>query len=81
MHETMNYRCWCIIQGYARPEEPVLIAAIDVGSSAIRMEIAEIRPDATFRVLESLSKAVALGKDTFTGGHLSEEAMQKACWC
>lgn len=57
----------------------ILIAAIDVGSSAIRMEIAEIRPDATFRVLESLSKAVSLGKDTFTAGHLSEEAMQKAC--
>lgn len=60
-------------------KSPIFIAAIDVGSSAIRMEIAEIHPDGTFRVLDSLSKAVALGKDTFTGGHLSEEAMQKAC--
>lgn len=58
---------------------PVTVAAIDVGSSAIRMEISEIHPDGSFRNLESLSKGVSLGKDTFTNGNLSEETMQTAC--
>jgi exopolyphosphatase / guanosine-5'-triphosphate,3'-diphosphate pyrophosphatase len=58
---------------------PVTVAAIDVGSSAIRMEISEIHTDGSFRTLERLSKGVALGKDTFTNGNLSEETMQTAC--
>lgn len=58
---------------------PVTVAAIDVGSSAIRMEISEINPDSSFRPLESLSKGVSMGKDAFTNGTLSEETMQTAC--
>ncbi|HSE41141.1 MAG TPA: hypothetical protein VLH08_10295, partial [Acidobacteriota bacterium] len=58
---------------------PVVIAAIDVGSSAIRMEISEVRPDGSLRTLENLSKGVSLGKDTFTTGHLYEETIQTAC--
>jgi exopolyphosphatase / guanosine-5'-triphosphate,3'-diphosphate pyrophosphatase len=56
-----------------------VIAAIDVGSSAIRMEIAEVRPDGTFSALERLSRAAELGKDTFANGHLSEERIQVSC--
>lgn len=58
---------------------PVVIAAIDVGSSAIRMEISEVRGDGSLRSLENLSKGVSLGKDAFTSGHLSEESIQTAC--
>ncbi|PWT93020.1 MAG: exopolyphosphatase [Acidobacteria bacterium] len=58
---------------------PTLVSAIDVGSSSIRMEISEIQTDGKIRSLESLSRGVALGKDTFTSGHLSEETLQKAC--
>jgi exopolyphosphatase/guanosine-5'-triphosphate,3'-diphosphate pyrophosphatase len=56
-----------------------LVAAIDVGSSAIRMEIAEIGPEGSLRSLESLTRGVSLGKDSFTSGHLSEESIQTAC--
>lgn len=56
-----------------------LIAAIDVGASAIRIEIAEIRPEGMFHILDSASKAVGLGKDTFTTGHFSEETLQTSC--
>src|SRR5262245_54482246 len=58
---------------------PVTVAAIDVGSSAIRMEISELHPDGSFRTMEHLSKGVSLGKDAFTNGNLGEETMQTAC--
>ncbi len=57
----------------------ILVAAIDIGSSAIRMDVAEVRPDAKARVLDSLKKGVQLGRDAFTEGHLSEESIRAAC--
>ena len=57
----------------------LLIAAIDIGSSAIRMDVAEVRPDGAYRVLDSLKKGVQLGKDTFTEGHIGEETIRAAC--
>jgi exopolyphosphatase/guanosine-5'-triphosphate,3'-diphosphate pyrophosphatase len=56
-----------------------LLAAIDIGSSAIRMDVAEVRADGSISVLDSLKKGVQLGKDTFTEGHLSEESIRAAC--
>jgi exopolyphosphatase / guanosine-5'-triphosphate,3'-diphosphate pyrophosphatase len=56
-----------------------LLAAIDIGSSAIRMDIAEIRPDGALHILDSLKKGIQLGKDTFTQGYLSEESIRAAC--
>lgn len=43
------------------------------------MEISEIQPDGALRTLENLSRAVALGKDTFTHGNLREETIQTVC--
>jgi exopolyphosphatase / guanosine-5'-triphosphate,3'-diphosphate pyrophosphatase len=56
-----------------------LLAALDIGSSAIRMDIAEIRPDGTLHILDSLTKGVQLGKDAFTLGALKEESIRAAC--
>lgn len=44
------------------------VAVIDVGATAVRMQVAEISVDGTVRPLESLQRAVHLGKDTFTTG-------------
>ena len=60
-------------------KQPVVVAAIDVGSSGIRMEISEIQPDGMLRTLENLSRSVGLGKDTFSHGNLREESIQKGC--
>ncbi len=57
----------------------LLMAAIDIGSSAIRMDIAEMRPGGVIRILESLKKGVQLGRDAFTEGHLSQETIRAAC--
>jgi exopolyphosphatase / guanosine-5'-triphosphate,3'-diphosphate pyrophosphatase len=57
----------------------LLMAAIDIGSSAIRMDIAEIHSDGVIRVLDSLKKGVQLGREAFTEGHLSQETIRAAC--
>jgi exopolyphosphatase/guanosine-5'-triphosphate,3'-diphosphate pyrophosphatase len=57
----------------------LLIAAIDIGSSAVRMDIAEIHSDGTIRVLDSLKKGVQLGREAFTEGRLSLETIRAAC--
>lgn len=57
------------------PKEP--IAVIEVGSSAIRMVIAEIGPKMALRLLENLQKPVAFGKDVFTTGRLSPPAIRQ----
>jgi len=57
----------------------LLLAAIDIGASAIRMDIAELHPDGVIRVLDSLKKGVQLGQEAFTQGHLSQETIRAAC--
>jgi exopolyphosphatase / guanosine-5'-triphosphate,3'-diphosphate pyrophosphatase len=57
----------------------LLMAAIDIGSSAIRMDIAEIHSDGVIRILDSLKKGVHLGREAFTEGHLSQETIRAAC--
>jgi exopolyphosphatase / guanosine-5'-triphosphate,3'-diphosphate pyrophosphatase len=65
--------------GIMNPPANQLMAAIDIGSSAIRMDIAEVHPDGTIRVLDSLKKGVQLGREAFTEGHLSQETIRAAC--
>jgi exopolyphosphatase / guanosine-5'-triphosphate,3'-diphosphate pyrophosphatase len=53
-------------------------AVIDIGTSSIRMAIAEIDEANQVRLLESLSQGVALGKDTFTRGGIEKQTIE-AC--
>jgi exopolyphosphatase/guanosine-5'-triphosphate,3'-diphosphate pyrophosphatase len=52
-----------------------LAAVIDIGATAIRMDIAEIERGGGGRRLESLRKSVRLGKDTFTKGRIEQETL------
>lgn len=52
-------------------------AVIDVGSTAIRMEIAELSPDGGIRTLESLQQPVQLGRDTFTTGRIQQSTIEE----
>jgi len=54
------------------------VAAIDVGSNALRMVIAEVPPDGPAEVLERLQRAVRLGQDTFRRGRLGGQTMRAA---
>lgn len=55
-----------------------IIAAIDVGSNAMRLVIAESRRDTSPVIVESTREAVRLGADVFTLGRISEETMARA---
>ncbi len=54
------------------------VAVIDIGATSIRMAIADIHPTRGIRIIEHLSRAVSLGKDTFTQGRIRKSTME-AC--
>jgi exopolyphosphatase/guanosine-5'-triphosphate,3'-diphosphate pyrophosphatase len=53
-------------------------AAIDIGSNAVRMVIAQVLADGRVEVIEPLQRAVRLGQDTFRRGRLGGQAMRAA---
>lgn len=52
-------------------------AVIDVGTTSIRMAIAEIDESGAVHHLSALSQAVGLGKDTFTRGSLEKSTIEE----
>jgi exopolyphosphatase/guanosine-5'-triphosphate,3'-diphosphate pyrophosphatase len=52
-----------------------LAAVIDMGATAIRMDIAEIEAGGHVRRLEALRKFAPLGKDTFTKGRIGQDTI------
>ncbi len=54
------------------------VAAIDIGSNAVRMVVAEVLPDGKTSTLERLHRAVRLGQDSFRRGRLGNRSMRAA---
>ncbi|TFG58849.1 MAG: Ppx/GppA family phosphatase [Spirochaetales bacterium] len=52
-----------------------LAAVIDIGSTAIRMMVAEIRPDNSWRVLDRIWKTLSLGRDVFVSSTISRDSL------
>ncbi len=63
-------------QGEAR--RYALKAVIDIGSTSIRMVVAEILDEANYRMLDTLTQSVSIGNDSFTRQHISS-ATTEAC--
>ncbi|MEK7315342.1 MAG: HD domain-containing protein [Candidatus Eisenbacteria bacterium] len=59
-------------------ETPPIMSVIDIGSSGIRMLVAELRGDGTVRTLEELDRPLALGREAFRSGTLSASSIKKA---
>jgi hypothetical protein len=57
-------------------EPPRPVSVIDIGTTTIRMTIAEISPEGGAHTLESLSQPVNLGKDTFTTGSIRRSTIK-----
>lgn len=53
------------------------VAVIDIGTTSIRMAVAEIDETSEVRILETLSQAVNLGKDTFTKGAIDKATIEE----
>jgi exopolyphosphatase/guanosine-5'-triphosphate,3'-diphosphate pyrophosphatase len=59
----------------SNPARPV--AVVDIGSTSVRMAIAEIDASGSVRMLEQVSQAVSLGKDTFTSQRISRRSIEE----
>ncbi len=53
------------------------VAVVDIGATSIRMAIAEISPDQNIKTLESLTRPVSLGKDTFNRNAISRSTIEE----
>jgi len=51
-----------------------LVAVMEIGSTAIRLLVAEIFPNGLWQSMDRASKPVALGRDVFTTGQVSRES-------
>ena len=54
-----------------------VVAAIDIGSSALRLDIGEVGAQGDVRLLESLRHGVRLGKDVFTRGRIQQDTLRR----
>ncbi len=59
------------------PAQPRL-AAIDVGSNTIRLTVAEVEKDGTYRILDEEREMVRLGYEVDLTGRLAEDAVERA---
>jgi len=60
-----------------QPESPLLAAAIDIGSNAMRLRVAAVGLDGHIKVLFAHREAVRLGQDAFCGGILSADTIDR----
>ena len=51
-----------------------LVAVLEIGSTGIRLLVAEIFPDGRWQAMDRAGKPVALGRDVFTTGQVSRES-------
>jgi exopolyphosphatase / guanosine-5'-triphosphate,3'-diphosphate pyrophosphatase len=54
-----------------------LKGVIDIGSTSIRMVVAQINEDESFQILESLNQSVSIGSDTFTHGQIARSTIEE----
>ena len=54
------------------------LAVIDIGTNSIHMVLAEILPDASFKILDRFKDMTRLGNGVFATRRLSDEAMSRA---
>ncbi len=55
--------------------EKGLVAVIDVGSTAVRLVIAELDKDSNWKIIDRAGKPVPFGRDVFTSGSISRDTL------
>ncbi|GHV95609.1 exopolyphosphatase [Spirochaetia bacterium] len=55
--------------------ESHLVAVLEIGSTGIRLIVAEILSGGEWRIMDRAAQPVALGRDVFTSGELSRESL------
>jgi exopolyphosphatase/guanosine-5'-triphosphate,3'-diphosphate pyrophosphatase len=62
---------------HSTPSGPRVVAVMDMGTTSIRLDIAQVDEAGSILPLDSLQQAVSLGKDTFTRGQISKETTEE----
>ncbi len=60
------------------PDGPVRLAAMDVGTNSIRLLVAEVHPDGTYRVLDDEREPIRLGRGLGASGMLEPMGIDRA---
>jgi len=63
------------ISTYKASDGATLTAIIEIGSTGIRLNIAEIKSNGSWQVLDRAMRPASLGRDVFTSGLLSRESI------
>lgn len=61
-----------------KPELPLSIGAIDIGSNAIRLVLGELDKNHEVHILKKIREPVRLGKDVFADGVISKKTAERA---
>ncbi|HBE47153.1 MAG TPA: hypothetical protein DDW14_07490, partial [Spirochaetaceae bacterium] len=61
----------------ASTQTPRLHAAIEIGSTGIRLIVAELDAKGSLRILDRASKQSRLGRDVFTMGSISRDGLRE----
>ena len=70
--------------GVSRPAVPIEVpalprlAAIDIGTNSIRFVVAEVQPDASYRVLDQDREMTRLGRGLYSSGRLGDGPMEQS---
>src|SRR5437016_4370573 len=62
----------------AQPSAFPRLAAIDIGTNSIRLVVAEVQPDGTYRVLDEDREMTRLGRGLYRDGRLGDAPMQQS---
>ena len=62
----------------ASPRTMSTVAVIEIGSTGIRLVVAEVDGSGGFRVLDRAGKPTRIGRDVFTSGSVSRDAMRES---
>ena len=75
MSETLSQKSQEIKENSGNP--PSIHAAIEIGSTGIRLIIAEIDSKGDLKILDRASKQSRIGRDVFTMGNISRDGMRE----
>src|SRR5207249_7273521 len=57
---------------------PPRLAAVDIGTNSMRLVIAEVQPDGSYRVLDQDREMTRLGRGLYRDGRLGDTPMQQS---
>src|SRR2546422_11119607 len=64
--------------GRAAPRAPPRLAAVDIGTNSMRLVIAEVQPDGSYRVLDQDREMTRLGRGLYSSGRIGDGPMEQS---